>query len=187
MNKRNFFFIILFLLSVCRVSAQQTPKAHDSAVTILKMKLTSTSFENDSLIPKRFTCDGDNISPQLFWGGVPDKTKSVAIICEDPDAPNGTFVHWVIYNIPHDSQALLPNRPATEVLPHGVRQGKNGAGKFGYTGPCPPPGKLHHYHFSVLALDEMLNLTGDVTRDKLTAAIKGHVLGIGHLVGTYQR
>ena len=89
--------------------------------------------------------------------------------------------------IPPNVAGIGPNKPKTQILRRGASQGINGEGKYWYTGPCPPPGKIHHYHFSVLALDESLTLTGDVTRDKLEAAVKGHLLGIGHLVGTYQR
>jgi len=123
----------------------------------------------------------------LAWGDAPGNIKSYALVCEDPDAPMGTFIHWVIYNIPASERGLAENIPTIDSLKNGTHQGKNGTNKIGYFGPCPPPGKLHHYHFKLFGLDQKLNLTGDITRDILISAIQGHIIAEGELVGTYMR
>ncbi len=165
-------------------SPADTVRATSVALT---MKVSSTGFKNQSKILQRYSCQGENISPDLAWSSAPDGTKSIALVCEDPDAPHGTFIHWVMYNIPSSETGLAENIPQSESLPDGARQGQNGAGKVGYTGPCPPPGKPHRYYFRLYALDTQLAIAGDVTRDKLMSATQGHVLAKGELLGIYQR
>jgi Raf kinase inhibitor-like YbhB/YbcL family protein len=172
-----------FLLSACG-GATTTPPG-EGAKTDLDLR--SAAFEEGGAIPVRYTCDGENVSPPLSWSSVPDETRSLALIADDPDAPGGTFVHWVIYNLPPDTRRLPEDVPSREeTLPSGAVQGVNGAGSVGYTGPCPPSG-THRYFFKVYALDTELDLGGGATKEDLVSAMEGHVLAEGRLVGTYRR
>jgi Raf kinase inhibitor-like YbhB/YbcL family protein len=179
-----FFLIILFLvlLSGCISSIKEEEE------TIMKqISISSDAFENGSSIPVDYTCDEDDRSPPLSWQGLPEGTRSIALIVDDPDAPAGTWVHWVIYNIPADSTGLPAAMPKDSSLNDGSLQGKNDFGKIGYNGPCPPPGKPHRYFFKVYALDTMLELKNGVTKSQLESAMKGHILGQGSITGKYAR
>jgi Raf kinase inhibitor-like YbhB/YbcL family protein len=149
--------------------------------------LTSPAFRFGERIPTEHTADGRNASPPMKWQGVPTGAKSLALICEDPDAPKGLFAHWVAFNLPPDTTELGEGVPAKEALPDGTAQGVNGFGKPGYGGPSPPAGKPHRYVFHLYALDEKLDLPAGADREQLLAAMKGHVLGQGELTGTYDR
>lgn len=138
------------------------------------------------MIPSKYTCDGQNISPPLAWTSVPGRTKSFALIVDDPDAPMGTFVHWVMYDIPATERKLGEDVPRAETLPAGSRQGMNGMRKIGYTGPCPPSG-THRYYFKVYALDKKLDLQPGATKQQLLAAMNGHILAQGQIMGRYKR
>jgi Raf kinase inhibitor-like YbhB/YbcL family protein len=152
------------------------------------MQFDSPAFANGAAIPKHFAGDGDDRSPKLTWSGAPDGVKSFALICDDPDAPMGTFVHWVIWNIPGDARELPEGAPTNAKLADGAKQGKNDFGKVGYGGPNPPAGKAHHYNFKIYALDGMLDLPeGAATRSQLVQAMNGHILAHGQVVGTYQK
>jgi Raf kinase inhibitor-like YbhB/YbcL family protein len=153
----------------------------------MALELTSTGFLEGALIPERYTGDGRNISPPLKWQNPPAGTRSLALICEDPDAPRGTFTHWVAFNLPADSRELGEGVPAEATLPDGTAQGTNDFGKAGYGGPKPPPGKPHRYVFKLYALDRPLDVRPGATRAQLLAAMKDHVLGEAQLVGTYAR
>lgn len=148
--------------------------------------VTSSAFENGDMIPSKFTCDDADVSPQLGWSNVPEGTQSFALICDDPDAPVGTWVHWVLYNIPADVQALSEKQPKSKTLPNGAVQGKNDWGKLGYGGPCPPSGK-HRYFFKIYALSGMLDLEVGATKAELLNAMEGHILAEGQLKGKYKR
>lgn len=150
------------------------------------MKLTSTAFEHESLIPTRYTCDGQDISPPLTWAGAPANTKSFALIADDPDAPMGTWVHWVAWNIPAAATALEENVPKKEALPDGMKQGTTDFRRIGYGGPCPPSG-THRYFFKVYALDISPNLPSRTTKKDLEHAMHGHILAQGELMGKYKR
>ena len=152
----------------------------------MTLKLTSTAFEEGGTIPAQYTCDGQNISPPLAWSGAPEGTKTLALIADDPDAPRGTWVHWVVYNIPASEKGLAENAPARENLDNGARQGTNDFKKIGYGGPCPPSG-THRYFFKLYALDTDLNLPSGATKDQLLKATESHVLAEGQLMGRYQR
>jgi hypothetical protein len=150
------------------------------------MNLTSTSFQGNQ-IPAKFTCDGAGISPQLTWSAPPAGTASFALIVTDPDAPGRTFVHWVIYDLPAETRILPEGLPGLGQLTDGPRQGRNDFGEIGYGGPCPPGNSAHHYHFTLYALDAKLNLPVGATRAQVEAAIQGHILARGELIGLYQR
>ena len=152
----------------------------------MKVKLTSTSFEDGGMIPPRHTCAGENVSPPLAWGDVPATAAALALICDDPDAPMGTWVHWVLYDLPPDITELTEGVPTQEVLDSGARQGQNGSRGIGYTGPCPPSG-THRYYFKLYALDQKVGLSPGATKSQLLAAMEGHILAEAQLMGRYKR
>ena len=150
------------------------------------MRLFSNDFEPEGMIPHMFTCDGEDLSPHLAWDDVPEETKSFALIVDDPDAPMGTWVHWVLFNLPADKRELAENFPADETLPDGTRQGVTDFGKTGYGGPCPPSG-THRYYFKIYALDEKIETASVVDKAVLLKAMQGHILAQGQLMGKYKR
>jgi len=151
--------------------------------------LSSSAFKDGARIPRKYTCDGEDVSPPLSWTAPPAKTAELALICDDPDAPRGTFTHWVLYGLPASTASLQENVAKTETLPKvgGAKQGKNSAGRIGYMGPCPPSGPAHHYQFMLYALDAKLDLKPGLTAKDLRKAMEGHVLGEAELVGLYGR
>jgi len=151
------------------------------AITVI-----SSAFNEGGMIPSKYTCDGADVSPALAWDGIPEGTKSIALISDDPDAPVGTWVHWVLWNLPPDAKGLPEQVPTDPELPDGARQGINDFGRAGYGGPCPPGG-THRYYFKVYALDTMLNLPSGTRKANLVAAMDGHVLAQGQLMGKYSR
>jgi len=153
----------------------------------MTFQMTSTAFSSAEMIPRKFTCDGPDISPQLAWNEPPAGTQSFALITDDPDAPVGTWVHWVLYDLPPSARSLDEAVPKQEQLPSGARQGRNDFGKIGYGGPCPPPGKPHRYFFKLYALDAKLNLKPGATKAGLERAMKGHILAQAELIGRYGR
>ena len=152
----------------------------------MAIKVTSTAFKDGEIIPKQYTCDGNDISPPLTWSGAPQETKSIALICDDPDAPMGTWVHWVLFNLPPASNALPAEVSSAKVLDNGAKHGKNDFRRFGYGGPCPPGG-THRYYFKVYALDSMLDLDPGIMKADLVKAMQGHILAEGQLMGRYKR
>jgi len=153
----------------------------------MNIQISSTAFAEGQPIPDQYTCAGPDVSPPLTWTNVPTGTKSFALIADDPDAPMGTWVHWVIYNLPPATMSLVENTPPSPELPNGAKQGINDFRQIGYGGPCPPRGKPHHYFFKVYALDTTLNLKSGATKKELLKAMNGHVLAEGRLMGTFQR
>lgn len=151
------------------------------------MELTSTAFSDGKPIPAIHTCEGKDISPPLTWSGVPPGTASLALIVDDPDAPVGTWVHWVLFNLPPSARELPGNVPPTQHPPQGGVQGINDFRKLGYGGPCPPPGKPHRYFFKLYALDRMLELRPGVTKPQVEKEMKQHILATGQLIGIYAR
>ncbi len=149
-----------------------------------RIVVTSGAFKEGEMIPSKFTCDGPDISPPLSWAAPPELTKSLAIIADDPDAPMGTWVHWVIFNIPANTRGLEESVPPSDSLPDGSRQGKNDFRKYGYGGPCPPRG-THRYYFKLYALDTMLALRPGCSSSELLKAMDGHIVGRGVLMGKY--
>ncbi len=152
----------------------------------MEIKITSSAFEDGGMIPAKYTCDGADVSPPLQWDAVPEGTKSIALICDDPDAPMGTWVHWVLFNMPAEANELAQNIPAEETLPNGAMQGVSDFGRIGYGGPCPPGG-THRYFFKVYALDTKVDLQAGADKRQLLKAMEGHILGQGQLVGKYKR
>jgi Raf kinase inhibitor-like YbhB/YbcL family protein len=150
------------------------------------MEIKSSAFKEGGAIPSKYTCDNLDISPPLEWSQAPDGTKTFALICDDPDAPMGTWVHWVLFNIPGNVTELPENIPGVEVLDNGARHGITDFGKTGYGGPCPPRG-THRYYFRIYALDKELDQSHAMTRKELLKAIEGHILAEGELMGRYQR
>lgn len=151
------------------------------------LELTSTAFRQGERIPSEHTADGRNVSPPLNWSDPPGGTQTLALVCEDPDAPRGTFPHWVIFNLPAESRELAAGVPTEPTLPNGAVQGANDFGRIGYSGPAPPAGKPHRYFFKLYALDTALGLAAGASRDDLKAALSGRVLAEGQLMGTYGR
>ncbi|HEY4147282.1 MAG TPA: YbhB/YbcL family Raf kinase inhibitor-like protein [Chitinophagaceae bacterium] len=149
-----------------------------SAISTATLQVSSPSFTANGVIPQKYACDGDNISPPISIKGTPIGTASLALIVEDPDAPKGTVYHWVMWNIPPGAAIAENSAPGT--------QGRNTHGKNAYMGPCPPGG-THHYHFKVYALDKKLDLNNQSGKDELQAAMKGHILAQGELVGLYSK
>jgi Raf kinase inhibitor-like YbhB/YbcL family protein len=152
-----------------------------------KLALTTSAFEPGGMIPKQFTCSGADNSPALSWNDPPPSTQSFALILDDPDAPMGTFVHWVVYNVPASVRQLPQGVKKGETLAGGGKQGQNDFPKTGYGGPCPPPGTPHRYFFRLYALDTILNLKPPVHRDDVDQAMRGHVLAKAELMGKFGR
>ena len=153
----------------------------------MALQVTSTAFSPGGMISKKFTCEGADVSPQLAWNDPPAGTESFALIADDPDAPVGTWVHWVLYDLPASTREFDEGVPKQEQLPSGARQGRNDFGKIGYDGPCPPPGKPHRYFFKLYALDTKTNLRAGATKADVERALKGHSLGQAELMGRYGR
>lgn len=147
------------------------------------------AFSMNGTIPRKYTGEGQDISPPLVWSPLPHGTKEIALIVDDPDAPQPQpWVHWVLYGIPVDTNSLPEGISQSSPVPEGMMQGTSSWDRIGYNGPLPPPGHgLHHYYFKLYALDAQLNLDPGLTKDALLEAILGHVIGEGELIGTYQR
>jgi Raf kinase inhibitor-like YbhB/YbcL family protein len=154
--------------------------------TTSRFGLSSPAFAHGGSIPVDFCCDDKDISPALQWGEPPQGTNSLALIMDDPDAPSGTWVHWVLYNLPVSARSLPEGVPPDAELPDGSRQGRNSWGRLGYGGPCPPRG-THRYFFKLYALDTQLGLPAGATKEQLLKAMQGHVLASAELMGTYAR
>ena len=153
----------------------------------MNLNITSPSFNEGQPIPTKHTCDAEDSSPALKWNKAPDAAKSIALICDDPDAPMGTWVHWVLYDLPTNITDLPENVERNKELSNGAKQGTNDFKKIGYGGPCPPKGNPHRYFFKLYALDKMLNLKSGATKSDVENAMKGHIIAEGQLMGTYKR
>ena len=192
MHRSAFGFSILFLLlPSCGRSPTTESLLSEKNAKGLTISIESPAFTSGGAIPKLYTCDGANVSPPLTWSGIPENAVTLALICEDPDAPRGTWTHWLIFDVPANVKELSEGVPAQErvtVTTGGetATQGKNDFGKTGYGGPCPPAGS-HRYMFRIYALDTKLGLGPKTTRQDLLRSIKSHVLADGQLMGTYSR
>ena len=174
---------LLLLITLTFFTSNQCKNKTDMSTNII---LKSDSFSDGGMIPAKYTCDGANISPQLSWDNAPKGTKSFVLICEDPDAPMGTFTHWVLYDIPADVHELPENLPKDKILPNGAKQGITDFKKVGYGGPCPPNG-THRYYFKLYALDTLLNLEPALKKEDILKAMNGHILAQGQIMGKYAR
>ncbi len=183
----------LLLAALVTVSAAGTTPACGGAGSgeqggkAMTFELKSAAFTTGGNIPKKFTCDGPDVSPALSWSEPPAGTQNLALIMDDPDAPVGTWVHWVLYNLPASERELAEDVPKGEELKNGARQGRNDFRRIGYGGPCPPPGKPHRYFFKLYALDAKANLKPGATKQELERALEGHILAQTELVGRYGR
>ncbi len=153
----------------------------------MTISVTSAAFSEGGAIPIKFTCGGEDVSPPLAWSGAPNGTQSLVLIADDPDAPVGNWVHWVIFNIPPSLDSLSEGITKVPVVEGIGIQGNNDFRKIGYNGPCPPKGKSHRYFFTLYALDTALNLNSGALKSDVEKAMKGHILAVGQLIGTYSR
>jgi Raf kinase inhibitor-like YbhB/YbcL family protein len=153
----------------------------------MAFQLTSSAFQEGQRIPVLYTGDGEDVSPPLAWSDAPAGTKSFALICEDPDAPGGTYTHWLAFNLSPNLHVLTEATPAQATLPDGASRGTNDFGNLGYGGPAPPPGPPHRYYFKLYAVDEVLPVIAGASKRQLLAALKGHVIAETELMGTYGR
>ncbi len=178
-----------FILAVCMILTACTSGPTESASvsqTEFTMNLTSSAFTQGQPIPAKFSCKGADVSPALAWTEPPAGTKSLALIVDDPDAPMGTWVHWVLYNIPITAHEWPENTPKDADLVNGAQQGVTSARSHGYHGPCPPSG-THRYFFKLYALDTKLDLKDSATKADLLAAMEGHILAQAELMGTFSK
>lgn len=157
------------------------------AVVLTKPVLSSPAFADGGQLPRQYGCDGDGISPPLKFDGVGNEAKGLTLILDDPDAPSGTYTHWVMYDIPADTRELHPGIEPRGTLPSGAHQGRNSARTIGYTPPCPPAGPAHRYFFHLYVLDRTLGLGEGATRDAVIDAMQGHILGESQIMATYRR
>lgn len=174
--------LIAVLILICPLAVSAETKGGKE----MKINVGSTAFTEAGMIPRQYTCDGEDMSPPLSWSGIPEGTKSIAIIADDPDAPGGMWVHWVVYNLPPDLKGLPENVPAQKTLAKGGIQGQTDFRRIGYGGPCPPSG-THRYFFKVYALDAILDLDPGAIKKRLLNAMEGHILAEGELMGKYKR
>jgi Raf kinase inhibitor-like YbhB/YbcL family protein len=161
--------------------------ASNSGGKKMSLELISSAFTDGNFIPAKHTADGADVSPPLKWTQPPPTTKSFALVCDDPDAPMGTWVHWVVYNIPPTTLEFKETMPKDANLPDGIRQGRTDFGSTGYGGPAPPKGKPHRYYFKLYALDSVIDLKPGATKVELMKAIKDRVIAEATLMGKYQR
>ena len=153
----------------------------------MTFQIESSAFENGKTIPRKYTCDGEDVSPPLMWKGAPEGTRSFALICDDPDAPLMTWTHWVVYGIPANVDKLQEGLPKAEVVAGDIKQGSNSGRRVGYAGPCPPSGKAHRYYFRIYALDADLDIRPGESKKHLERAMTGHVLDEAETMGLYAR
>ena len=186
-----FAALLTFVISGCGpgpspTSVPEAPAAPEKGGPAVAFELTSTAFAAGEPIPQKYTCDGQDISPPLQWSDPPQGTQSLALICDDPDAPIGTWVHWVLFNLPVESRSLPEAVPSDADLSDGSRHGENGWRRPGYGGPCPPSG-THRYFFKLYALDAVLDLEAGASKKQVLQAMEGHILAQAELMGVYSR
>ena len=179
--------VVLICLLLCLFSLPFPGFLAQEKGGTMSLQITSAAFSAGETIPKKFTCDGPDVSPKLTWNEPPAKTQSFTLIMDDPDAPVGTWVHWVLFDLPADTKELSEGVAKQDQLSNGARQGRNDFGKIGYGGPCPPQGKPHRYFFKLYALDSKLNLKAGATKADVERAMKGHILAQAELMGRYGR
>jgi len=176
--------LVTVLVSLALLLCVPTSFTEDDSMTF---SLQSQSFPPNADIPTKFTCKGQNVSPALSWNEPPSGTADFALIVRDPDAPNGDFTHWLVYQIPAATRQLAEGASGAMGLPKGALEGRNDFSKIGYGGPCPPPGKPHRYVFTVYALNNRLSLPAGASREQLEKAMQGHVIGQAGLTSRFGR
>ncbi len=175
-------------MTLCLVSAAgAAERAEDTKGGSEPMEIRSSAFNEGDTIPKKHTCEGEDVSPQLSWPAVPEGAKSLVLICDDPDAPVGTWVHWVLFGLSPATTELPEDVPDGEQVLEGAKHGRNDFGNLGYGGPCPPPGPTHRYYYKLYAIDIEPPLEAGATKAEVMAAIEGHVLAEAQLMGRYAR
>lgn len=183
----------LIIAATLLVACQGQSRSTESAIprtgeeVTMGFQISSPAFQSGEKIPVKYTCDGPDVSPPLQWTPPPEGTKSLVLISDDPDAPAGTWVHWVLYGLSPETTSLPENVPKQKEVLGGARQGVNDFGRIGYGGPCPPRGAPHRYFFKLYAVDIPTDLEPGLTKRQILDAIKGHVLAETQLMGTYQR
>ncbi len=184
MKKVLFLIVIISLTLSCDKNKSEI--SDNQEVAMHKINISSNSFKNNERIPAKYTCQGDETSPPLHWDNIPKNTKSIAIICDDPDAPAGTWIHWIIFNIPPKMNELTENFPHESIMDNGIKQGLNSSNFVGYQGPCPPSGE-HRYFFKIYALDIILDIGYNIHKEDLLSVIETHILGYGEMIGLYEK
>jgi len=182
-NRWNLFCIALFVV-FCEIGMQTGFSEREGYAMELNIK--SSAFDEGELIPEKYTCDGEDVSPSLSWAQPPKETKSIVLICDDPDAPMGTWVHWVLFGLSPDTLELPEGVSSDKEVLGGAKHGLNDFRKYGYGGPCPPGG-THRYFFKLYAVDTQVDLNAGATKNEVLSAIKGHILAEGQLIGRYSR
>lgn len=177
--------VLLMPIVSCGSSASHSKHVRDSSPS--GFGIESPAFEQGGMIPSRYTCSGEDVSPALRWTAPPAGTRSLVLIAEDPDAPGGVWTHWVVYNLPAGVREMPGNVPKRDNAPGGGLQGRNSFGRIGYGGPCPPPGHAHRYFFRLYALDMVLSLKAGATKQEVLEAAKGHILAQAHWMGRFKR
>ena len=185
-HAQRYFLAAIFFFANGLANTQECG-AEPRGGAVMQLKLESPDFASGGMIPKQFTCDGADSSPALEWSDPPGGTKSFALVVDDPDAPVGNWVHWVVFDLPANLRTLARNVPKKEEMADGSRQGRNDFGKIGYGGPCPPPGAPHRYFFRIYALDTKLNLKPGATKKDVETAKQGHVLAEAEWMGRFSR
>jgi Raf kinase inhibitor-like YbhB/YbcL family protein len=178
--------LILAAIAAAGCSVDSIPSPAQGGRT-MTLAISTTSFPHGGDIPRKFTCDGADASPELSWIGAPAATQAFALIADDPDAPVGTWTHWVLFDLPATTASLPEGVSKMDELPSGGRQGRNDFRKIGYGGPCPPPGKAHRYFFKLYALDAKLNLEPGASKQEVEQAMQGHILAQAEWMGKYKR
>ncbi|HEX6908546.1 MAG TPA: YbhB/YbcL family Raf kinase inhibitor-like protein [Terriglobales bacterium] len=189
--KTRFALLAAFLLlasAICPADdATAAPSSPQPGRRAMSFVLETKAFPKGGEIPRKYTCSGEDVSPGLSWSGAPRGARSFVLSVEDPDAPSGTFTHWIVYDLPPGAHQLPENVPKTGDLSDGGHQGRNDFRRLGYGGPCPPPGKPHRYFFKVFALDSTLNLPAGASRQEVEQAMHGHLLAQAELMGKFAR
>lgn len=183
----NRLLVTVFLVLLVFVPAICEAQANNGGAKGMDFQISSTAFSAGSTIPQKFTCDGEDVSPVLAWNGAPPNTKAFALIVDDPDAPAGTWNHWLVWNIPASMHEFVEGASKSDAIGEHAHEGTNDFRKSGYNGPCPPPGKPHRYYFKLFAIDTPLSLQAGATRDELDSAMKSHVIAQAELMGRYGR
>lgn len=179
------FLMLLVPIASCGKPASNSQQMRDASRS--GFRLQSSAFREGRTIPRRYTCTGEDVSPALHWTAPPSGTRSLVLIVEDPDAPGGVWTHWVVFNLPASARSMPGNVPKQAQVPGGGLQGTNSFGHLGYGGPCPPPGKPHHYFFHLYALDTVLSLKAGASKQEVLDAAKGHILAQTQLMGLFGR